>query len=57
MLFYRGSFIGPYPVITIRNEAISWVCHARLLGITNNRPQTYVGKASYRIKEYLCQQA
>ena len=51
MMFYIGSFIGPYPVITIDNETISWVCHARLLGITNNRLQTYKGKASYRIKE------
>ena len=51
MLFYRGSFIGPYPVITIGNETISWVCHESLLGITNNKLQTYVGKASYRIKE------
>ena len=28
MLFYRGSFIGPYPLITIGKEEISWVCHA-----------------------------
>ena len=34
MLFYEGSFIGPYPVLTIGNETISWVCHAGLLGIT-----------------------
>ena len=31
MLFYRGSLIGLYPLITIGKEEISWVCHARLL--------------------------
>ena len=41
VLFYRGSFIGPYPVITIGNETISWVCHARLLGITKDHKLTW----------------
>ena len=41
MLFYKGSFIGPYPMITIGNETISWVCHARLLGITIDHKLTW----------------
>ena len=41
MLFYRGSFIGPYPLITIGKEEISWVCHARLLGITIDHKLTW----------------
>lgn len=56
VLFYIGSFIGPYPVITTGNETISWVCHARLLGVTKDH-KTYVDKAFYRIKDKLCQQA
>ena len=41
MLFYRGSLIGPYPLITIGKEEISWVCHARLLGITIDHKLTW----------------
>ena len=41
MLFYRGSFTGPYPVITVGNEAISWVCYARLLGVTIDHKLTW----------------
>ena len=42
MLFYRGSFIGSYPVMTIGNETISWICHARLLlGITIDHKLTW----------------
>ena len=41
MLFYKGSFIGPYPVLTIGNETISWVCHAGLLGITIDHKLTW----------------
>ena len=41
MLFYKGSFIGPYPMITIGNETISWVCHARLLCITIDHKLTW----------------
>ena len=39
--FYIGSFIGPYPVIVIANETISWVCHAGLLGITKDHKLTW----------------
>ena len=42
MLFYRGSFIGPYPVVTIGNETISWVCHARLHVTTIHHKKAYV---------------
>lgn len=41
MLFDRGSFIGPHPVITIGNETISWVCHVSLLGITIDHKLTW----------------
>ena len=31
MLLHWGSFIGPYPLVTIGNVSVEWVCHARLL--------------------------
>ena len=31
MLLHWGSFIGPYPLITIGNVSVEWACHARLL--------------------------
>jgi len=41
MLFHRGSFTGPLPLITIGNDNVAWVCHTRLLGITINRKLTW----------------
>ena len=37
MLFHRGSFTGPLPLITIGNVNIAWVYLTRLLGITLDR--------------------
>ena len=31
MLLHWGSFIGPYPLVTIGNVSVEWACHARLL--------------------------
>jgi len=41
MLFHRGSFTGPLPLITTGNVNVAWVCHARLLGITIDRKLTW----------------
>ena len=41
LLLYRGSFIGPYPLITIGKAEISWVGRARLLGITIDHKLTW----------------
>ena len=31
MLLHWGSFIGPYPLVTIGNVSVECACHARLL--------------------------
>ena len=41
MLFHRGSFTGPHPLITIGNVNVAWVCHTRLQGITIDRKLTW----------------
>ena len=41
MLFHRGSFTGPHPLITIGNVNIAWVYLTRLLGITIDRKLTW----------------
>ena len=41
MLFHRGSFTGPQPLITIGNVKVARVCHTRLLGITIDRNITW----------------
>ena len=41
MLFHRGSFIGPQPIINIGGETINWVCHTRLLGVNIDNKLTW----------------
>lgn len=41
MLLYRGSFIGPHPLITIGSTTISWVHHTRLLGVIIDHKLTW----------------
>jgi len=55
MLFYRGSFIGLYPLITIGKEEMSWVCQERLLGITIGHKLTWA-KHLTDLNKQLCHQ-
>ena len=41
VMFHRGSFTGPLPLITIGNVNIAWVYLKRLLGITIDRKLTW----------------
>ena len=41
MLFHRGSFTAPLPLITIGNVNVPWIYLTRLLGITIDRKLTW----------------
>ena len=58
MPLHKGSFIGPRNPIVIGDNIISWVCHARLLGVTVDHKLTWSKhltglKKSYVAKLYL----
>ena len=48
VLFHRGSFTGPHPMITIVNVNVAWVCHTRLLAWALLSTENLLGRTILR---------